>query len=91
MMLLKRMCKIQIKKAQIKKILDADSKIPDISKLVTNSALNTKIGEAENQIPDVSKLIINSALKTKIVEIKNKFPNRKFCCKIKASKFSNQK
>ena len=27
-------------------------KIPDVSKLVTNTALNTNIGEIENKIPD---------------------------------------
>ena len=48
MMLLKRMGIIQIKVLD-EKIEDAE-KITDLSKLVTNSALNTKIGEVENQI-----------------------------------------
>ena len=48
MMLLKRMGIIQIKVLD-EKIEDAE-KITDLSKLVTNSALNAKIGEAENQI-----------------------------------------
>ena len=48
MMLLKRMGIIQIKVLD-EKIEDAE-KITDLSKLVTNSALNAKIGEVENQI-----------------------------------------
>ena len=48
MMLLKRMAIIQIKVLD-EKIEDAE-KITDLSKLVTNSALNAKIGEVENQI-----------------------------------------
>ena len=48
MMLLKRMGIIQIKVLD-KKIEDAE-KLTDLTKLVTNSALNAKIGEVENQI-----------------------------------------
>ena len=48
MMLLKRMGIIQTKVLD-EKIEDAE-KITDLSKLVTNSALNAKIGEVENQI-----------------------------------------
>ena len=44
-------------------------KIPHVSKLVTESALNMKIGEVENKIPNASKLVTNSALNTKIEEI----------------------
>ena len=48
MMLLKRMGIIQIKVLD-EKIEDAE-KLTDLTKLVTNSALNAKIGEVENQI-----------------------------------------
>ena len=40
-----------------KKIEDADKKIADTSKLVTNTALNTKIWEVESKVPDHTKHI----------------------------------
>ena len=49
------MCKTQTKKLLAKKVKEAENKMPDVSKLVTNSASNTKIGEVENKILDASK------------------------------------
>ena len=46
------MCKTQTKKLLAKKVKEAENKMPDVSKLVTNSASNTKIGEVENKIPN---------------------------------------
>ena len=47
-----------INKIWRKNIGEVESKIPDISGLVTAIALNTKIGETENKIPDHTKYII---------------------------------
>ena len=47
-------------------------KIPDVSKLVTNIALNPIIGETKIKIPGVSKLVTSTALITKIAEVEDK-------------------
>ena len=47
-------------------------KIPDVSKLVTNIALNPIIGETKIKIPRVSKLVTSTALITKIAEVEDK-------------------
>ena len=46
-------------------------KILDVSKLVTNKALDTKIEKVQNEISDVSRLFTNNALDTKIGEVGN--------------------
>ena len=56
------------------KIEDTE-KNSDVSKLDTNSALNTKIKEVKNTIADVSKFLTNSVLNTKVREIENKITN----------------
>ena len=40
--------------------------IPDVSKLVTNTALNRKIETIEQTMPDVSNLVTNTALDIEI-------------------------
>ena len=40
-----------------KKIGDVNKKIPDVSELVTVTALNTKIKEVEKKIPDLNGLV----------------------------------
>ena len=70
------MCKTQTKKLLAKKVKEAENKMQDVSKLVTNSALNTKIGEVENKIIlDASKLVTNGASDAKIGNVENKIPN----------------
>ena len=49
--------------------------IPDVSKLVTNNALDTEIGEVEKKVTDISELVTNSVLNIKIKEVKNKISN----------------
>ena len=48
-----------------KNIEDFDKKIPDVSNLLTNTALNTKIGKVETKLPDVSYLATKTPFKTK--------------------------
>ena len=50
-----------------------ESKIPDISGLVTTAVLNTKIVLVKNKIHDVNGLVTTVVLNTKIEEIENKF------------------
>ena len=69
------MCKTQTKKLLAKKVKEAENKMPDVSKLVTNNASNTKIGEVENKILDASKWVTNGASDAKIGNVENKIPN----------------
>ena len=56
-----------------KKIGDVESKIPDISSLVTTTILIIKIGEVENKIPDTSSLVTATILNAKTGEVEDKF------------------
>ena len=49
--------------------------ILDVSKLVTNNALDTELGEVEKKVPDISELVTKSVLNIKINEVKNKISN----------------
>ena len=53
------------------KVTEIEGKIPDVSSLVTKSALNV----VENKIPDVSSLVKKTDYNTKISEIENKVNN----------------
>ena len=53
------------------KITKIEKKIPDISNLVTKTALNTY----ENKIPDISGLVKKTNYNTKITEIEGKIPD----------------
>ena len=74
------------------RIAEIESKIPSISCLATNSALTG----VENRIPDVNNLVKKTHYNTKVRENEKKFKDhdhdnrRKFCCKIRTSKFSNK-
>ena len=50
------------------KVTEIEAKIPDVSSLVTKSALTV----VENKIPDVSSLVKKTDCNTKISEIENK-------------------
>ena len=54
------------------KIKDIEDKMPDITKLATNTTLNAKINEVKNQIPSITNLATTVALNAKISEVKNK-------------------
>ena len=56
------------------KIVAVENKIPNVSKLITNSTLNTKVGEVEKKV-DVRKLVTSSALNTKFGKVENNIPN----------------
>ena len=58
--------------AMIKNIED---KIPDITKLATNTTLSAKINEVKREIPSITTLVTTNALNTKINKVKNKIPN----------------
>ena len=45
---------------------DVDKKIPDTSRLLTTTVLNTKINEVENKISNTSNLVTSTVLSTKI-------------------------
>ena len=49
-----------------KKIGNVDKKIPDTSRLLTTTVLNTKINEVENKISNTSNLVTSTVLNTKI-------------------------
>ena len=53
------------------KIIDLENKIPDVSNLVTKTALTA----VENKIPDDSNLVKKTNYNTKITEIDNKLNN----------------
>ena len=53
-------------------IKDIKDKMPDITKLATNTTLNAKINEVKNQIPSITNLATTVALNAKISEVKNK-------------------
>ena len=72
---------------------------------MTTTVLNAKVSEVENKILDASSLVQKTVLNIKIGEVENKFSNnsknfttqefnkltgRNFCCKIKASWYSEQ-
>ena len=49
--------------------------IPDTSRLVTTTVLNTKYREVESKTPDVRCLLTTIVLNTKLSEIENKTLN----------------
>ena len=53
------------------KVTEIEGKIPDISNLVTKSALAV----VENKIPDVSSLVNKTDFNTKVTEIEGKIPD----------------
>ena len=53
------------------KIKDTENKIPDISKVATNAALNAKINEVNGEIPSFTNLATTTAL----TAVENKIPN----------------
>ena len=55
-----------------KKIGHVDKKIPDTSRLLTTTVLNTKINDVENKISNTSNLVTTTVLSTKISEVENK-------------------
>ena len=57
------------------KIKNIEDKIPDITKLATNTTLNAKINEVKCEIPSITNLATTTAPKAKIYEVKNKIPN----------------
>ena len=46
--------------------------MPDVSGLVTTTALNTKNSEVDNKMPDTSSLVVTTFLNTKLGEVENK-------------------
>ena len=61
-----------VKKAEFNtKVTETEGKIPDVSSLVTKSALTV----VENKIPDVSNLFKKTDFNTKVIEIEGKIPN----------------
>ena len=53
------------------KITEIEGKIPDVSSLVTKSA----VAVVENKIPDVSSFVKKTNFNTKVTEIENKIPD----------------
>ena len=53
------------------KVTEIEGKIPDVSSLVTKSALTV----AENKIPDVSSFVKKTDFNTKVTEIEGKIPD----------------
>ena len=47
------------------KIKDFEDKIPDTTKLATNTTLNAKINEVKTEIPNITKLGTNASLNVK--------------------------
>ena len=54
------------------KIKDTEDKIPDISKLATNTTLSNEINKVKGEIPLISNLAITAILKT----VDNKIPDQ---------------
>ena len=52
---------------------DVENKIPDISRLGTNTGFDAKSGEVEDKIPDISGLGTHTAFITKTGEVEKKF------------------
>ena len=44
---------------------DVKNKLPDVSRLVINTAFNTKTGEVENKIPNYSGLVTSDCFQYK--------------------------
>ena len=59
----------------MKKIGDADKKIPNTNGLGTTTVLNTKISEVENKVPDTSSLVSTNVFNTKFSKVENKVLN----------------
>ena len=60
-----------LKKMYMKKI---ENKIPDITNLATNTALNAEINEGKNKITDITNLVATTALtavENKILDVSN--------------------
>ena len=55
------------------KIKDIKDKIPDITKLASNTTLNAKINEVKNEIPTITNLATITACNAKINEAKNEY------------------
>ena len=61
-----------VKKTDVNtKVTEIEGKIPDVSSLVTKSALTV----VENKIPDVSSLVKKTGFNTKVTEIEGKIPD----------------
>ena len=60
-----------VHKAKIKNIED---KIPEITKLTTNTTLDAKINDVLNKILSIANSATTTALNAKINEVKNKIP-----------------
>ena len=57
-------------------IKDTEDKIPDLTNVVTNAALNTKIKEVKGEIVHFTNLATNTSLNTKIIkEVKGEILN----------------
>ena len=52
---------------------DMEHKIPDITNLATNTALNAKINEVKNEVPSITNLATTTALNAKINKVKTKY------------------
>ena len=50
-----------------------EHKIPDITNLATNTALNAKINEVKNEVPSITNLATTTALNAKINKVKTKY------------------
>ena len=55
------------------KIKDIKDKIPDITKLASNTTLNAKINEVKTEIPTITNLATIAACNAKINEAKNEY------------------
>ena len=61
-------------------------KIPDVSGLLTSSAINTNNGEVENKISDMSSLVTSNVLNIKIGEVQIKIQDTS--CLVKKTDFN---
>ena len=57
------------------KIKDVQNKIPNITNLATNTALNVKRNEIKSEIPSITNFTATAAFNAEITEIKHKIPN----------------
>ena len=53
-----------------KKIGDVDKKIPEVSRLMTTTVLNTKIKEVKNEIPDLNGLFKKTDYNDQILKLR---------------------
>ena len=57
------------------KIKNTGYKIPSITNLATNAALDAKLNQVKGEIPTITNLATNSALNAKIDDVKGKIPS----------------